>query len=66
MRKVIRTVTTKDGSKAEIVQHGKHVYSLTITSRYTGHNRWGTLKEIEQDERHFVEYGKLPVSGTRW
>ena len=65
MKKLIRTVTAKDGGVAELKQHGRNIYSLTIVSRRTGHNRWGTLAEIEQDGRHFIAIGKLPTSGKR-
>jgi hypothetical protein len=55
-------VIANDGSHALVVQHRRHVYSLTITSRFTGHNRWGTLAEITTDQQHFITHGVLPVS----
>ena len=66
MRKVLEAITATDGSKAELVQHGRHTFSLTIISRKTGHNRWGTRKEIAEDVEFFTATGRLPVSGQRW
>jgi hypothetical protein len=66
MRRLLRTVTATEGSTADLVKHGPSTYSLHITSRHTGHGRWGTRVEIEEDERHFRETGRLPVSGPRW
>lgn len=61
-----RKVTARDGTIAEVKQHKRNLFSLTITSRHTGHNRWGTRAEIEEDEKVFIETGRLPVSGPRW
>ena len=65
MRQEIRSVIARDGSRALVVKHRRNLFYLTITSRQTGHNRWGTKDEIDADERHFVETGRLPVSGDR-
>lgn len=62
MPDTIKTIVAQDGSTAEIHKHANAVYSLIITSRHTGHCRFGTLAEIEQDTAHFIEFGKLPVS----
>jgi hypothetical protein len=62
MRREIRSVIAKDGSRALVVQHGRNLFSLIIKSRQTGHGRWGNAKEIKSDEDFFVETGRLPVS----
>lgn len=64
---IVETITADDGSTAEIHKHNHKTYSLVITSRHTGHCRFGTLAEIRADACHFRTFGKLPVSsGRRW
>ena len=67
MRKVIDKIVAKDGSEAQVVQHGRNLFSLTITSRRVNRNRWGNKLEIAADVEHFQEYGRLPgPNGERW
>lgn len=54
--KLIETITSTNGITAEIVQHARNVYSLTITSHHTGHNRWGNAAEIESDKQRQLEH----------
>ena len=65
MRQEIRSVIAHDGTRALVVKHGRNLFSLTITSYKTGHNRWGTAAEIATDEQHFIETGRLPISRDR-
>ena len=66
MRQFIKTLTAIDGSTADIVQHGQNDYSLTITSRQSDHNMWGTWEEISADAEHFLTTGSLPYSKQSW
>lgn len=66
MSTLVETITAQDGTIAELRQHDRHTYSLTIVSRHTGHNRWGTRAEIEQDKEHFIATGTLPRSKQSW
>ena len=59
-------IVAMDGTRAVIKQKGNHLYCLTITSRGTGHNRWGTWEQIQEDVEFFKVAGRLPVSGPRW
>lgn len=61
-----RKVTAKGGTVAEVKQHKANLFSLTITSRHIGRNRWGTAAQIAEDEKFFIETGRLPISGTIW
>ena len=53
-------IITHDNDRAELKKHAANLYSLTITSRNIGRNRWGTLEEISQDVKHFEATGNLP------
>jgi hypothetical protein len=67
MNKKIKEVTSQDGTKAVMKQHDRHTFSLTITSRNIGRNRWGTMEEIEQDIEYFKVQNTLPMSKKgRW
>jgi hypothetical protein len=67
MNKKIKEVASQDGTKAVVKQHDSHTFSLTITSRNIGRNRWGTMKEIEQDIEFFQTTNTLPISKkARW
>jgi hypothetical protein len=57
-------ITAEDGTTAELKQHDRHTWFLRITSRNTGHARWGTHKEIMEDVEVFKATGRLPVSSV--
>ena len=59
-------IIAEDGTRAMLKKKGQHLYCLTITSRKTGHNRWGTWEQIQEDVGYFKTSGRLPVSGPRW
>ena len=60
MRTELYSVIACNGERALVVKHRRNLFTLTVTSRRIGRNRWGTAKEIEADVRHFVEHGELP------
>lgn len=61
------SVRAIDGTIAQVNRHKDNLYSLSIVSRPSARNRWGSLLEIKADIEIFIATGYLPIPiSPRW
>ncbi len=58
---VFLSVKSDNGTVAQIKRHSQNLYSLTVTSREIGRNKWGTFNEIMEDATIFKSLNTLPM-----